>query len=192
MPAVNDLKQSRLCDVPFLGVHFAEPQENPTTMNFRPKTGLTLLLTLMACASQAQADVWKCTDAGGTVAYTNTRPSTKGCKLLSQDQPVSTVPETKRRAPAAATPSPQNFPKVNTETQRGRDQTRRQILEKELSEEQGQLDKAQATLAEQEAIRNGDEHNYQRVLERLKPFQDRVAEHQRNIEALRLEMSKLK
>ena len=34
--------------------------------------------------------------------------------------------------------------------------------------------------------------SYQRVLDRVKPFQDRVAEHQRNIEALRQEMAKLK
>jgi len=41
-------------------------------------------------------------------------------------------------------------------------------------------------------MRNGDEKNYQRVLDRLKPFQDRVAEHQRNVDAIRQEIGKLK
>ena len=159
-------------------------------MKIRRKIGLAMLTALMACTFQAQADVWKCVDAGGVVAYTNTRPTTRGCKLLSQDQPASNMAEPRRHAPAAATASPQNFPKVNGDTQRGRDQTRRQILEKELAEEQGQLEKAQAARAEQEALRNGEDR--QRAQDRLKPFQDRVAEHQRNIEALRQEMAKLK
>lgn len=148
-----------------------------------------MLLVLMAQAWTVQADVWKCVDTAGNVAYTNTKPSGKGCKLLSQDLPVSTVGSSKARP---ATPSPAGFPKVDGDTQKGRDLTRRQILEKELSEEQVQLDKARAALAEQESIRSGDERNSPRVQDRLKPFQDRVAEHQRNIEALGLEMSKLK
>jgi hypothetical protein len=158
-------------------------------MNPNWKIRALILASLLAAGSNAQADVWKCVDAQGSVAYTNTRPSTKGCKLLSQDQPVSTV--TGRRA-AAATATPGNFPKVDGNTQRERDLSRRQILEKELSQEQEQLDKAQKALAEQEAIRNGDEKNYQRVLDRLKPFQDRVAEHQRNVEAIQQEIRKLK
>ena len=147
-----------------------------------------LLAVLLAAGSNAQADVWKCVDAQGSVAYTNTRPSTQGCKLLSQDQPVSTVKGS--RAASAATPG--NFPRVDNNTQRERDLSRRQILEKELAQEQEQLDKAKKTLAEQEAMRNGDEKNYQRVLDRLKPFQDRVAEHQRNVDAIRQEIGKLK
>lgn len=157
-------------------------------MNPNWKIRALILAAMLTAGAQARADVWKCVDAQGGVAYTNTRPSTKGCKLLSQDQPVSTV--TGHRA--AATPTPGNFPRVDGNTQRERDLSRRQILEKELSQEQEQLDKAQKALAEQEAIRNGDEKNYQRVLDRVKPFQDRVAEHQRNVEAIQQEIRKLR
>ena len=50
----------------------------------------------------------------------------------------------------------------------------------------------QAALAEQESIRSGDERNYARVLERLKPYQDEVGRHQKNVDALRAELNQLR
>ena len=50
---------------------------------------------------------------------------------------------------------------------------------------------ARKKLTEQEAIRTGDEKNYQRVLDRLKPFQDTVEVHQKNVEALKRELVNL-
>ena len=47
-------------------------------------------------------------------------------------------------------------------------------------------------LAEQEAVRSGDERNYQRVLERLEPFKNKVALHERNIEAIQKELAKVR
>ena len=38
----------------------------------------------------------------------------------------------------------------------------------------------------------GDERNYQRVLERLEPFMNKVALHERNIEAIQKELAKLR
>jgi chromosome segregation ATPase len=67
----------------------------------------------------------------------------------------------------------------------------RDILEKELAAEQEDLAKARQALAEQEAVRSGDERNYARVLERLQPFKDRIETHEKNIEALRRELSSL-
>ncbi|MDD5298298.1 MAG: DUF4124 domain-containing protein [Rhodocyclaceae bacterium] len=154
--------------------------------NWKAASFASLLLAWLP----AQADVWKCVDPDGKVAYTNTRPSTKGCKLLSQDQPVNTVKG--NRASSAATPTPGNFPRVDGNMQKERDMSRRQILEKELAQEQDQLNKAQKELAEQESLRNGDERNYQKVVERLKPYQDSVAEHQRNVDAIRQEIGKLR
>ncbi len=50
---------------------------------------------------------------------------------------------------------------------------------------------ARKKLAEQEAIRTGDEKNYARVLERLKPFRDSVEVHEKNVEALKREIANL-
>ena len=39
------------------------------------------------------------------------------------------------------------------------------------------------------SVRNGDEKNYQRVLDRLKPYQEAVERHERNVAALRRELA---
>ena len=53
------------------------------------------------------------------------------------------------------------------------------------------LSDSRKKLAEQEAIRGGDEKNYARVLERLKPYQDTVEVHEKNVEALKRELGNL-
>ena len=146
---------------------------------------LFLGMAAAVAATASHADVYKCVDADGHVTYTNTKSSAKGCKVLSQDQRVSTVP-------GRATPSPAGFPKVDGDTQKARDSDRRKILEQELGTEQQHLDQARKELAEQEAVRSGDERNYQRVLDRLQPYKDKMALHERNIEALKKEIANLR
>lgn len=134
------------------------------------------------------ADVYKCVDEDGHVTYTNTKPSPKAkCSALSRDQRVSTVP-----GRSASAPSPAGFPKVNSDVQKVRDNDRRRILEQELATEQSYLEQAKKELADQEAIRTGDERNYQRVLDRLQPYKDKVALHERNLEALKKEIGNLR
>ena len=41
-------------------------------------------------------------------------------------------------------------------------------------------------------MRTGDEKNYQRVLDRLQPYKDRVAQHERNIQAIQKELNNLR
>ena len=67
----------------------------------------------------------------------------------------------------------------------------RQILEQELEQERAMLERSKQALAEQEAVRYGDERNYARVLARLKPYQDTVEVHQKNVEALERELALL-
>lgn len=147
-----------------------------------------LMVVAALLALPAWADVYKCVDDDGHVTYTNTKPSAKTkCSALSRDQRVSTVP-----GRAANTPSPPGFPKVDGDTQKARDNDRRKILDQELAAEQKNLDQAKKELAEQEAVRTGDERNYQRVIERLQPFKDKVALHERNLEALKKEIGNLR
>ena len=160
----------------------------------RPLRALPLILLLCA-ALPAQAAVYKCVDADGRVTYTNDPSLARGCKLLDSGQAVSTVPAPVR--PAAASPgtgssTPSSFPRVSADDQRARDDGRRQVLESELTTEEAALAEAESSLAEQESIRLGNEHNYQKKLDRLQPFQDKLELHKRNIEALRREISGLK
>jgi hypothetical protein len=153
-------------------------------------SGSTLALALTAMP--AHADVFKCVDADGHITYTNARSAGKGCKVLSQDK-LSTVPGT--RVP---TPSPASFPKVDGDTQKARDNDRRKILDQELASEQKNLEQARKDLAEQEGIVQPQERsaggtiNGAKVQERLQTYKDKLALHERNIEALKKEIGNLK
>jgi hypothetical protein len=150
----------------------------------------SLLALLLFAAGSAHADtLYKCTDDSGVVLYTNQKGTGKNCTVLGHDQAISNVPGSRAATRSA---SPGDFPKVDGETQKNRDGDRRKILDQELATEVQNLEKAKKDLAEQEGIRSGDERNYQRVLDRLQPFKDAVAVHERNIEALRRELGNLK
>ncbi|MCL2830862.1 MAG: DUF4124 domain-containing protein [Betaproteobacteria bacterium] len=150
---------------------------------------LASLYLLAVTPALAQADVYKCVDAQGHVTYSNV--TSKGCTKLSLD-PVSTVPATPVNKGVVKTPTPGDFPRVSSEDQKGRDNDRRAILEEELDREQKNLEEAKRELAEQEGVRLGGERNYQRVLDRLEPYKNKVEQHQRNIDAIQKDIANLK
>jgi len=86
---------------------------------------------------------------------------------------------------AAANPTPGSFPKVQEDTQKARDGDRRHILEQELAAEQRNLDQSRKELGEQERA-VGDKPD------RLLPYKDSVAQHERNIQAIQKELNNLK
>lgn len=159
----------------------------------------TLLFAIFLASATSWAETCKYLDADGHVIYSNT-PTTppKGAKKVKCfDDPAP------KQAPAAG-PAKDNtqtrsgdsprgdFPKVDNQTQKKRDGERRRILEDELASELQQLERAKQQLAEQESVRTGGERNYQKFLDRVQPFRDAVANHERNIEALTREISNLK
>ncbi len=143
-----------------------------------------LAVILMLVGAHVGADIYKKVDEEGRVTYSNV-PS-KGAQKLNLE-PINTVPSSK-----PSTQPPGNFPKVDAETQKGRDSIRRQVLEDELAQEMKQLDEAKKALAEAEATRLGDERNYQKFLDRVQPFKDAVADHKKNIDALKEEIAGLR
>jgi hypothetical protein len=156
-------------------------------------------LAVFATLAQAQNEIYKCLDENGRPQYTNVKSEAKSrnCSLVTRE--VSVMPANAGMPSSAGAPranpvqaSPANFPRVDPNTQKARDGGRRKILEDELATEERSLNEAKAKLAEQEQIRNGDEKNYQRVLDRLQPFQEAVDRHERNVNALRTEIAKLK
>lgn len=148
------------------------------------------LFALLLGGGFAHADtLYKCTDDSGVVLYTNQKGGGKNCTVLSRDQPVSTYTAPKQ-APRTATPG--EFPRVDGDTQRGRDSDRRKILEKELATEQQNLEQAKNELTEGEATRLGNEKNYQKYLDRVQALKDNVALHERNIEAIKREIANIR
>jgi len=154
-------------------------------MSHRP---ITLVFALVAFSAQADT-LYKCTDSDGRSTYTNQKSSTKNCTVLIQDKPVSTFAPPKTRS---NTPTPGDFPKVSPESQKNRDGDRRKILEDEMNNERKKLDEAKKSLAEQESERIGGEKNYQKYLDRVKPYQDEVQLHERNVDALQKELGNLR
>lgn len=152
--------------------------------------GASLVLALgIAAAGPVCAQVktlWNCKDPGGKTTLTDQKADTVGkdCRIVSEDR-VTVVPATK------AGKSPAGFPKESASDRAASKVKQRETLESELTQEQSMLEDARKKLTEQESIRNGNEQNYSKVLERLKPYQDTVEVHQKNVEALKRELSNL-
>lgn len=143
-----------------------------------------VVVSLAAPLGHAQGGVYKCPDASGRPTYTNVKRDTvgKNCTLVSKE--VSVVPA---QAPARAMPS-----SAPSNTGAMRNDNRRRILESELENEHQLLSDARQKLAEQEGVRAGDDRNYARVQERLKPYHQAVDQHTKNIEQLRGELNRIR
>jgi hypothetical protein len=156
---------------------------------------MTLIRTLCALAALTlppvvHADIYKCVDEIGRITYTNAKPTSKGCTVLSRDlpkpAPTRTAPKSESpRDDAARVPelstSSSGFPKVDAGTQQVRDTNRRSILERELMSEEKLLAEAR-----QDALRNYANAPGAQL------SSEKVQLHERNIQALRKEISKLK
>jgi hypothetical protein len=154
----------------------------------RLAAALLALLAVPLVAPLAWGETCKYVDGEGRVIYSNV-PVKNGRKVMCF-QPVKPPAQAAQPAPSDAEAAPR--PRVDSTTQRQRDDERRGILDSELAAEQQRLEEARRALAEQEAIRHGDERNYQRVLDRLKPYQDAVAQHEKNIASLKQEIANLR
>jgi hypothetical protein len=152
---------------------------------------LAVFVVLALLPPFAWAETCKYLDSDGRVIYSNTPNSPpKGATKVKCFEAPS------KPAPTAASPKDSDAkgrpPRVSEDIQRSRDNDRRRILEEELADETKQLAQAQEKLAAEEAVRTGNERNYERYLERLQPFRDAVATHERNLDAIKREIANLK
>lgn len=142
---------------------------------------LPLLLPFAATAST----LYKCTEESGVVLYTNQKSPKKHCVVLSHTPSPAAAPAPATGAPrarASATPTPTDFPRVSGNEQKNRDNDRRAILDKELASETASAEKARKAV--QEA---GNQ-----PADKLQALRDTLALHERNIEALKKEISNLR
>jgi hypothetical protein len=152
------------------------------------------LLALFCVAPlTANAELYKSVDADGHITYSSS-PIKGGKKIYLEPLPTM--------VPLAKTRSPSSFPKVDEETQKGRDETRRKILQDELKTEQKLLEAAKQNLQKAQDENNGNfvvngkaMHNGGRAEEyaaAVNKQNQEVALHQQNIDALNTELLKLK
>ena len=135
--------------------------------------------------------LWNCKDKSGRTILTNQKADTadKDCRIVSEERvTVAPVRAASGGATNASSKSPASFPKEDRAAAKS---SQRSTLERELTQEEAMLADSKRKLTEQEAIRTGDEKNYSKVLERLKPYQDTVEVHQKNVEALKRELNNL-
>jgi hypothetical protein len=162
---------------------------------------LIVVGALVALPAHAQGEpvteIWKCRDNDGRWTYTNDKREAERHKCEVVTRQINVAPTPPPAPPVAAPRSapasrPSGFPRESRSERESRTASSREILEKELSTEETALAKARQDLAEQEAVRYGDERNYARVIERLQPYKDTVETHEKNIEALKRELNNLR
>lgn len=144
--------------------------------------------TPLLLAPCALADICKYVDSDGNMHYTNVAPE-KGWKKLS----CGVGDDARGDRSAKSTPTPAGFPKVDADTQRGRDGLRRKVLTDELDTEEKLLVEARATYGDGAPPPMPDEQkDAQKYATRLGKLRQAVSLHEKNIEALRKELAALK
>ena len=168
-----------------------------TTWNFAP---IILLFAASAATglATAQGQIFLCVDATGHKELTDTRKHAS-CRPL--DIPGAIPAPAKRqdsaarpRAAAPATPAvtPGDFPRVDSSEQKARDADRRQILMDELNGEQSKLNELKKEFNSGEPERRGDERNYAKYQERVAAMKDSINRSEKNVEALKREISNIR
>lgn len=152
---------------------------------------LFVLCCSAAFAISANADIYKRVDDEGHVTYSST-PIRGGKKLHLEPLPTMAPP------PKPSSTS-EGFPKVNSETQNRRDDTRRKILQDELATEQKALEESRAKLKEgqdnPEVSKGANGQTFRNVAkndEKVSTLQEEVSSHEKNVEAIQTELSNLK
>ncbi len=136
-------------------------------------------------AADAQGPVCKYVDADGNTVFSNLPPEKGQRKVSCMD-----AGEPRRASPAGkSAPTPAGFPRVDAETQKGRDEMRRKVLADELAAEQKLLAEAGAEFANGAPVPLPEERaNAEKYRERIARLRQNVQLHERNVEALKKEI----
>jgi hypothetical protein len=165
------------------------------------KTQLSALILIVTAVgyAHAQSDVFLCVSENGSKEYKNTG-TTKGCKrvdlqginMIPAPASVANSKPVVQTVAARTTASPPDFPRIDTSTQRARDNDRRQILLDEMKTETAKLEDLKKTFNNGEPERQGNERNYAKYQERVASMKEDINRAEKNIEALKREMANLK
>lgn len=159
------------------------------------------IFAVLTLPFSAQAEIYKNVDAEGRVTYSNVK--TKGAKKLilePADTSFGGDASPQRRTPAAKTATPAGFPKVDADTQKQRDGSRKDVLKSELEAEKKALEEAKKAYADgeekpevfQKKNADGSSSTFRNVAkyqEKMKNLQNEVDAHQRNIDLLEKEIN---
>jgi len=145
-----------------------------------------LLILGLIVSLPVHADIYKYVDESGQVTYTNL--PRRGAKRLNLG-PVETQAAPLRKKEAG---TPANFPRVDSSTQRKRDDLRRSVLEDELRTEEHNLTEAVAAQKAGEILRSGEQPGSAGWRARTDKLRNIVKLHEDNISALKKELASVK
>jgi hypothetical protein len=150
------------------------------------KSAVFCVLSLSVLSAAAQG-VYVCTQPNGVREYRNTGDM-RACRKLDSES-LSSIPAPSSVTQAKADPS---FPRIDSQTQKRRDQDRLQILSDEIRAEESKLSELRKDYQNGEPERLGSERNYAKYQERVGAMKDEIARTEKNIEALKREIGTLK
>lgn len=152
-------------------------------------------LLLLALACPAQARIYMYIDADGRKGATDSRAAIPaGAKITSVIEDGNAEPGAARKPgrSSARTPTPANFPRIDSDTQKKRDDVRMTVLQEELARERKNLDEAKHQLALGEKPLAGENATSPSYQNRVKQLQGAVDRHQRNVSAIQKEIGTIR
>jgi len=173
---------------------------------------LLLITTLVAgCYSlAAHADIYKCVGDSGIPAFVDAKTkagsSYKNCVLFIRDDSISSQPssgKSDQRQNRSKTATPADFPRVDSKTQKQRDDKSKEILQQELESEKEKLAEAQKAYAEGASNpevyhtkgAGGKTQTFRNVPKfdaKMQELQSNVDNHESNIKLIQKELDSLK
>ncbi len=129
------------------------------------------------------SDLYKCTAKNGFTSFFNVPDGEPAAAAA----PATKAPGATR---SATVPAPASFPRIDAGTQKSRDELRRKVLQDELANEEKLL--AEARLAWGDGAPRPlpeEKSDAQRYADRIARLRQAVQLHERNVEALKRELS---
>lgn len=164
--------------------------------------GLAGCALLALAVGAARAETCKYEDPEGRIVYSNV--PMKGAKKVMCFEPLAPVPPPTQKQKAQG---PADFPKVDRNQQKQRDDARRKILEDELLAEEARLADARKALEEGKQkpevstrqvtgpdgkVSTQTFRNVPKYEAKVNALENEVQLHERNVEALKKELGNLK
>lgn len=151
---------------------------------------------MLACALPfaASADICKYADGDGNIHYSNIAPE-RNWKKLSCTSGDDGTQRKSNGVPASATAksTPPGFPRVDVDTQKGRDDVRRKVLSDELGEEEKLLAEAKSAYSDGAPVPLPEERaNAEKYRQRISRLRQAVNIHDKNVEALKKELQSVR
>ena len=129
-------------------------------------------------------DLYKC-QTETAMSFFNVPGATNG----SAGAPKKTAPP---GAPTAKAPSPANFPRVDSSTQRERDDVRKRVLTEELATEVKMMVESELMLKQGSIPLAGETATSPKYLDRVAKLKQAVDTHTKNIQALNKELERVR